>query len=661
MKWKLINTVTISIFLAASLIGCNNSDPSSDNKDGEVEIVGEEVMAVGFVELIGRSLLTGAATKAGSEGMGFILDLLLNGEGDDDQAELDEMNGKLDQLVAGLENISNEVNIVNQELKISTDEIIQNANDPYEAMDTIDDAQTNKYDDTVKAYSIDGEVGTLNPLMGCALSNSILYDSEYNTLKAMTDIQHAMLPINPSSHKSVLTNYMKLNHDSNAGIYEGYLNFERYVSMLLYYQVKGLNLNVEALNIPHSLYMAGVECNVTEAPLAIQHAEDFEESKKSAIWNPTIADSFIYNVWSHALYYLSKDNIESINNISQNKLDSEIADSVKRGEFYRRIAVGDHNKTGVNFMHMSPADENEKKVYFIQKYGGPTINAIADDNYTTEYNVTSDIYYTSWTVDSDGNERLSKRNDYTFRLYRFDMNETGTYELKEANTLVSLPDIAVQAYSEEYLTGDLNSTIPYGLRFVTTSSNFTYNVPKLEINKIENTRTTLTKEDGYIKLVGKSVPSFDGSTTTYKGKYEYRSRFYYDGVDRNDTSDVEDEVQLHYNVYVYRKLELQPNAQYAASASAELRIGLNDETAGKIQYCEKDVYSYSKDGLAGSKSSKDTFKSSSEKPCKVTLMKDHKYSFFIEGYVHGDGGGGAGIAYSDMHVHAPEVMRLSFE
>lgn len=630
MRRNLTYSLIASALLLSLVAGCGVSS-SDGNEKGETDA--QSAMEVSFLELIGKQLVLGAAGELGGQGMGMILNLLIGGGGDDDQSELEDMHGKLDRIETVLNSLTVEVQDINSKLDISVDEIILNANDPYDAMKRITQAQTD-FDNTIG----DLNVSSLPKYEACSLANDLIGVSGYNVQDRVSDIYYAMLPSETGDtvKQSVITNYKNLNIEKKAGIFDGYYNLERYTTNLLYAQLRGLNLAVEGYNTPHTV--ANIDCNVTESGKALNYIENFEANKTASVWNPAVGHSFISNVWSYAMHYLSAADVEN------NNVETEISQVLRRAEFYRRMAVGDQNKTGSNLMLITTADWSFPHAPLTRlQPEGKYEPSVEDENYTTEYNVTGHPY-PYW---DEAREHMKMSREYRLLLYYFGERETGTYWFTDNLQLAGENNFTVQRYTPDYLLDEENGTVSFGMGVATEATNAKI---QPEDHHWDMTKTHVSDEVDY-KVI--KVDS-DSHSDVYTGKMEYAVHFVYDGEDG-------DELYLHYKLKTYSKVDVSPNAEYTAEAHTEIKIGLHDVSSGAEHYCTTHSLALQLYSHADAQESTKTLSSSDSQPCTVALKKGHSYSFFIEGYIHGNGNGGAGYADSEIKLYTPEVMRLAFE
>ena len=627
----------VPIIMILTFGGCGSDSNSIDENSSAVADVSstEGDMEVAFAEKAGLLIAKSIGGKAGGMAMGEILKLL-GVEGDGTQAELDSMKNMLDNITTELKTIGDELSNIETQLSIDTEKIIANINDPYDVLQAIDDSLHN-FNDDINGFSL----GELPLDKTCDISNRLL---EKPSIKnQMRNIYTAVVTLD-GVKKPVLTNYQELNfdkyNDGSQSLYAGYYNLESYTSELLYYQVQALNLTAEAYNTPHTVGTA--ECNYTEPQETATAVENYNTFRSDEVWNPDSDKnySFIRNVWNYVLKSLKAKEIDD------SSLSDEVNGILQRAEFYRRIIVQDSNQTGANLMVIT-TDKFTPDPYIYGdniKLSPPVIKG----KYTHKsYTVNGPAYPTwDWRLDSTDDEiKMSKSTTYNIWLYSFDENKTGKYYMGDMGGLMPEGNIEVKRYNHKYEQED-NGSVSFGLGLYTLSENSVHN-PK---TKDETTHATVTPHFSdtsiYRSLSGETNSNHD----TYKGKTTYYIPFTYKGED-------EDELHMEYDFHVNGKVETSPNAQYNASAKVNINVGIYDSTDDKIHHCMKTVtHSINSDAA----SSKTFDKVYSSKKCSLKLKKGNKYEYYIDTYIEGDGGGGAGYSKSWVHLHLPKEMHLSF-
>lgn len=202
-----------------------------------------------------KSLLEGAASQVGGAGAGWILGLLNLGGGDDTDARLEEMKDELDEVLSDLQNIISALNGLSQQLALDTNKVEQYI-EGMSAKDAISTIKTH-YD----------QAGT-NSLMGFASLRSENVNNNVkgqllafvNNINGTWDIQNQVTRIHDAIVSEIggtegllelWTGELILKSPvSDDQVMQYYKTLENYFSVLLFYQFKGANLVVEAMNFP---------------------------------------------------------------------------------------------------------------------------------------------------------------------------------------------------------------------------------------------------------------------------------------------------------------------------------------------------------------------------------------------------------------------------
>jgi len=205
-----------------------------------------------FQDLL-KALLEGAAGKFGEAGAGWILGLLNLGGGDDTDARLEEMKDKLDEVLSDLQNIISALNGLSQQLALDTNKVEQYI-EGMSAKDAISTIKTH-YD----------QAGT-NSLMGFASLRSEDVNNNVkgqllafvNNINGTWDIQNQVTRIHDAIVSEIggtegllelWTGELILKSPvTDDQLVNCYKILENYFSVLLFYQFKGANLVVEAMN-----------------------------------------------------------------------------------------------------------------------------------------------------------------------------------------------------------------------------------------------------------------------------------------------------------------------------------------------------------------------------------------------------------------------------
>ena len=622
------------LFIALFMIGGCGKDSSSVNDINVTESEGN--MEVAFAEKAGLLVAKSIGGKAGAMAMGEILKLLgLNSDGT--QAELDNMKNMLHDITTEIEVIGNELSVIERQMSINKEEIIANTNDPYPVLQTIDDALADFADD-IHGYSLH----QLPADKSCDISNRLLdkpsiKDQMRNIYTSIVTLDGVKAPI--------LTNYQKLNYDKvvskDQSLYDGYYNLERYTSQLLYYQVQALNLSAEAYNTPHTV--GNSECNYTEPQETKTAVENYQNYRRDEIWNPdaNASYSFIRNVWNYVMKSITDREIET------STIPIEVKSILQRAEFYRRIIVGDGNQTGANLMVIA-TDGYTPDPYISAKRWSKIHAPAKDGNYTYKKYSVYGPAYVKWINKSldEAKSQMKKSTIYNIWLYSFsDANITGKYYFGNLSGTMPETSVDVKRYNLKY-EQDSNGSVAFGLGVYALSDNSVYNPMIKDKTTHSKIIPTFKSDEISRKVVGEST----SNTETYSGKTTYYIPFTYKGKSG-------DELYMHYKFRVKGKVTISPNALYNASAKVRINAAIYDKTDNTHHYCMKTVTHSIDSDKADSKTFDTTYRKNN---CKVKLIKDHKYDYYIDVSIDGDSGGGAGYSKSWVKLYLPETMRLSF-
>lgn len=193
-----------------------------------------------LLQVVIEGLATGASEQAGADAYGNILSLLgWGGSGSDNYGRMQQT---LNDVDAGIVEIRTELSAMQSQLEMSTDEIIANTNDPTAAITEI-----TTYDDELQQLSANGTPGKGDQRSILAFAGKV--EDDYRIENDVNLIGNAMIP--PSAVKRpVLDNYARLlivrMETKGVGLKDANFALETYFSQLLYYQMQGATLVVEA-------------------------------------------------------------------------------------------------------------------------------------------------------------------------------------------------------------------------------------------------------------------------------------------------------------------------------------------------------------------------------------------------------------------------------
>ena len=242
-------TATALIALSGTFAGCTPSNstgplvqvappPASGSVLGDEETNFEGRL----LQVAIKGLITGASEQAGGDAYGNILSLLGWG-GDADTGHYKEMQDKLDDIGKGIAEIKSELADLQSQVKITQDKIIGNGNDPAAAITEI-----TTYNDELQGLS----ESVTTPGAGdkaAILAFAEKVEDDYRIENDVNLIGAAMIP--PTTAKDpVLDNYTHLltlqMQGNKLDLPTAYSALETYFIQLLYYQLQGVTLVVEA-------------------------------------------------------------------------------------------------------------------------------------------------------------------------------------------------------------------------------------------------------------------------------------------------------------------------------------------------------------------------------------------------------------------------------
>jgi len=243
-------TTATALILLSSLAGCSATQAGA----GPVEqsfgspargggLGGEESQFEGkLLQVAIEGLITGASEQAGGDAYGNILSLLGWG-GDADAGHYKEMQEELNGIESGIAEIKTQLSAMQTQLSITEDDIISNANDPAAAITEI-----TTYNDELQGLS----QSVATPGGGDRAAILVFagkVEDDYRIENDVNLIGSAMVPLT-SAKSPVLDTYAKLlilrMQSQGVDLRDAYLALETYFAQLMYYQVQGVTIVVEA-------------------------------------------------------------------------------------------------------------------------------------------------------------------------------------------------------------------------------------------------------------------------------------------------------------------------------------------------------------------------------------------------------------------------------
>jgi len=239
-------TVT-ALLLVSALAGCTANQVAAPADpppaSGNPQILSDEESSFDgkLLQLVVEGLATGAAQEAGGDAYGNVLSLLGWGT-DSDSKRYEAMAKTLIAVETDIAAIKAELSQLQTQLKMTEEEILANTNDPTAAITEI-----TTYDEELQGLGESVGPGKGNRASILAFAEKV--EDDYRIENDVNLIGSAIVP--PSEAKTpALDNYTSLliNRMSSQGVAlpDAYFALETYFSQLLYYQLQGVTLVVEA-------------------------------------------------------------------------------------------------------------------------------------------------------------------------------------------------------------------------------------------------------------------------------------------------------------------------------------------------------------------------------------------------------------------------------
>lgn|GEM_PF-2818634 len=240
-------TIT-ALLLVSALAGCSANQvaapaepPPAAPEKGRVLSDEESSFDGKLLQLVVEGLATGAAQEAGGDAYGNVLSLLGWGT-ESDSKRYDAMAKTLAAVETDIAAIKAELSQLQTALKITEEEILANTNDPTAAITEI-----TTYDEELQGLGEAAGPGKGNRPSILAFAEKV--EDDYRIENDVNLIGSAIIP--PSSVKSpALDNYTSLliarMSSQGVALPDAYFALETYFSQLLYYQLQGVTLVVEA-------------------------------------------------------------------------------------------------------------------------------------------------------------------------------------------------------------------------------------------------------------------------------------------------------------------------------------------------------------------------------------------------------------------------------
>jgi len=373
-------------------------------------------------------LISGASGKVGNAAMGEILSLL--GWGDNNSANaaaLQEMDTELGQIETELTLIGQELANLETELKITEEEILANTNDPTAAITEI-----GTYMDELEGMADNVSPGGGNQTLILAFASQV--EDDFRIENDVNTIHDAIIP--PDSAKApVLDNYTDLAIAKVAGgadLCSAYLGLEQYFTQLIYHQMRGVDLVVEAKQ-------AEAAANQPVGTPAAAYLATFLTNKLA----PEVQD-FMDNVWRLILSQAALDHTADF-------LPAEAEAIVSRAEFMR-TQILDLDHFGLR-AHVVVTDDCVGQL-------GPDFCVAQGPSHEWAFLSSTTSAVNGPTYDWWSGQTVTSSSNYTIMTFDFGATGAATYDIYGPD-FIDFGSATVQGYDDDY-TPDSAGAIMYG-------------------------------------------------------------------------------------------------------------------------------------------------------------------------------------------------------
>jgi hypothetical protein len=596
MRFRFFKFIFV-VFICSALLflGCGDTD----NNQNDNVISESDGFAAGLLGKIVDGLLDGATGEIGGDAMGMILSLLGWGGSSGDEA-FDRMNKELAKIEDQLAAISDQLTALLKQLEIDKEEILANTNDPTDAMN-----QIFTFHSELETKAKDKKPGEGDKDDLTDFANQI--ENNYQIENDVNSIYHAIMPLDIAktpilNNITDLSNHRVTGADKKGTLFDAYKNLEIYTSQLLYNQLKGVNLVVEAKNV---LYPP--DNNASEASIYMDAYD--KETLPDEVWCPDNGYSFIYNAWRLILM-----------NVDLNKSDSKMLpeysqEITKRAEFFRRIAM--HKKDfGAKALMFSTSDEKQPEIFIIDPEEGTNWMPKS----VTKYSLPGKTY-DYW----DGRD-VKASDTYSVYLYDFGSVEPGNYSISQSYTGKLLGSFTAQKYDDDYT---VSSDGEYTFGFVAVGNRIVNRFPE-DSDRWSTWTKDMTKShtkgganDWPYELYGNTDDSYP-----YHGHAELDGHFTY-------TGQTEKNITVKYSLAASGYNEAYNNAMYGnGEAYTKISVGVWDNTDGDFPSDDCKDHQTKKHSSIGN--GKKSFNDNMEGSCKFKAKPNHRYYFYANMHVWSD-------------------------
>jgi len=576
-----------------------------------------------LLQVVIEGLATGASEQAGADAYGNILSLLgWGGSGSDNYGR---MRQTLNDVDAGIVEIRTELSAMQSQLEMSTDEIIANTNDPTTAITEI-----TTFDDELQELSAHG-------IPGKGDQHSILAfaDKVENGYRIETDVNligNAMIP--PDAVKRpVLDNYARLlivrMETKGVGLKDAYFALETYFSQLLYYQMQGATLVVEAKTAVSA--SGGTPVGGTAASY-YQHFTTYQLALE--------IQNFMENTWR---LIAARGSLAHTTGF----LPAEAEGIAARAEFLRTQTLAmDHFGLRAHAVVTS-------------NHSGELTNVTARAANGTTYpakGTTTTIsvpVYDSWRGD-----KVSPSTDYEVVYFDFGAVPAGSYTMSGPAGF-SPAAVVVQPYTADY-TADPAGKILYGCALGHTRIGALEAFAGGAGRVWHHDGASRVNFDGDLAAGSISV-SGDEASDSFSGEIQVDYRFVYDGP---QPAIVTIPTQAHAHGSAATAIEMDMDGGGSAAAKISATMGVWDATAGKTAMGVWDATtketvspasSWSKDVSNNQKASID---GRPPKTFAFTAQPGHSYTVYFTANVSGSRHDGSATA--QLTVDSLKGMQIQF-
>ena len=609
-----------SLVLLSLLAGCSATGVVEKAKlveplvDASVLGDGESNFEGRLLQVVIEGLATGASEQAGGDAYGNILALLgWGGSGSDNYGRMQQT---LNDVDAGIVEIRTELSAMQSQLEMSTDEIIANTNDPTAAITEI-----TTYDDELQQLSANGTPGKGDQRSILAFAGKV--EDDYRIENDVNLIGNAMIP--PSAVKRpVLDNYARLliirMETKGVGLKDAYFALETYFSQLLYYQMQGATLVVEAKTAVSA--SGGTPVGSTAA----SYYRHFTTHQLA----PQI-QNFMDNTWR---LIAARGSLAHTTGF----LPAEAEGIAARAEFLRTQTLAmDHFGLRAHAVVTSNHSGELTNV---------TARAANGTTYPAKGTTTtiSGPVYDSWRGD-----KVSPSTDYEVVTFDFGAVPAGSYTMSGPAGF-SPAAVLVQPYTADY-TADPAGKILYGCALGHTR------IGALEAFAAgaggagrvwHHDGASRVNFDGDLAAGSISV-SADEANDSFSGEIQVDYRFVYDGP---QPAIVTIPTQAHAHGSVATAIEMDMDGGGSAAAKISATMGIWDATAGKIVSAAS---SWSKDVSNNQKASID---GRPPKTFAFTAQPGHSYTVYFTASASGSGHDGSATA--QLTVDSLKGMQIQF-